>query len=721
MGGGREVPMASAQLPDTLCHRRGESTDSNLQNMAQGARPSTSLEIVAADPQDRASIAAAIELGNASRKTLGHLPWAAYDTAAEDGTLLLATSDDHVVGYALYGLARNRVRLTHLCVDPGARKQGVAKRLVDEISHRHRDHLGILARCRNDYGLAPAWLKLGFTPLGERPGRGKTAQPLTNWWRDHHHEHLYSIDADTVLVRAAIDMNILRNLMEPGRPGYNEAASLVEDHLSDRLQLFRTQSLDAEIQVITGPLREQCLRKIQPWPAISRDVARFDEVKAALLGEAVKARQGYPFTTQDEFDLQHVANAIAADLNVFVTVDAALVRTFGPEAERQGTRILRPADVVVRIDELSRAESYRPIELQNTAYTERLIASGEDEIVGTLANTTAGEKPKVLVQAVRTFATSGTGERTGVFSPAGQLVAYYGIRQDDEALSILNLRVTEGPVGETLIRQILFRLRHRALDRHISVLSIDSESLQRKVRVAAIEEGFLEANGRLHAFVIDQLGDAPTIEHLGVLAARIAAIDPSPPLRIGMPAIAASELERRWWPAKLTDSQLHSYLIPIQQAFSVELLGVPASLYPRSDSLGLIREHVYYRRPGNWRMQAPARLLWYMSGGRGAAGAPAAVIACSQLDAVHHASPEELHSRFQHLGVWNLNNVKEAARNGVAEALRFTNTELFPHPVSLRRLAQLGTDNGVSGAPPQSPRRTSPELFAAIYTEGMGR
>lgn len=689
--------------------------------MAQGSRPGASLEIVVVDPQDRDSVAAAIQLGNAAKKTLGHLPWAAYDAAAEDGTLLLAVRDERVIGYALYALTRNRVRLTHLCVDPDARKQGVAKHLIEEISSRHHEHLGILARCRNDYDLASAWLKLGFTPRGERRGRGKTGQPLTDWWRDHNHEHLYSIDPEAVLVRAAIDMNILRNLMEPKRPRHDEAASLVEDHLNDRLQLFRTQSLDAEIQVITGPLREQCLRKIQPWPTVRRDEDRFDEIKASLLAEAVKTLPGYPLTTQDEFDIQHVANAIASDLNVFVTMDAELIRTFGSEAERQGTRILRPVDVVVRIDELSRAESYRPIELQNTAYTERLIASGEDETVGALANTTAGEKPKILIQAVRTFATSGTGERMGVFNPVGQLVAYLGIRRDSQALSILNLRVSEGPIGETLIRQILFRLRHQALEQQVSVLSISSDSLQRKVRIAAIEDGFLESDGQLHAFVIDQLGDASTIEHLAFQAARVAAIDPPPPLRPGISAIAASELERRWWPAKLTDSQLQSYLIPIQQAFSVELLGVPSSLYPRSDSLGLIREHVYYRRPSNWRMQAPARLLWYMSGGKGAAGAPAAVIACSQLDAVHHASPEDLHSRFQHLGVWNLNNVKDAARNGMAEALRFTNTELFPHPVSLRQLAKLGADNGVSGAPPQSPRRTSPELFAAIYTEGMGR
>ncbi len=353
--------------------------------MPPGSRAAPTVEIVAADPQDGAAIDAAIELGNASRRTLGHLPWAVYEAAAKDGTLLLAMKDGRVAGYALYGLARNRVRLTHLCVDEAARTLGVAKLLVQDISSRHQEHLGILARCRNDYGLAPVWLKLGFTPLGERPGRGKTAEPLTDWWLDHRHENLYSIDTDAVLVRAAIDVNILRNLMETERPGHDDAGSLLEDHLNDRLQIFRTQSLDAEIQVFTSPLRERCLQKILPWLIAPRDEEKFQQAKAFLLRQATGIAPGYPQSTQDEFDLQHVANAVAADLNVLVTVDSKLISILGPEAEKLGTRILRPADVVVRIDELSRAESYRPIELQNTAYTERLLASGEDEIVGTLA------------------------------------------------------------------------------------------------------------------------------------------------------------------------------------------------------------------------------------------------------------------------------------------------------------------------------------------------
>jgi ribosomal protein S18 acetylase RimI-like enzyme/predicted nucleic acid-binding protein len=440
------------------------------------------LTVVAAHLDDAAAIAAAIELGNLSKKTLGYLPWAAYEMAAKDGTLLLAIDNEQVVGYALYGLARNRVRLTHLCVDTAARGQGIARRLVEEISRRHRDHLGIVARCRNDYGLAPVWQNLGFIPRGERPGRGKSAQPLTDWWLDHGHEHLYSMDVEAVLVRAAIDVNVLRNLMEPQRPGYDEATALTEDHLDDRLQLFRTQSLDSEILDFSSPLRERCLQKIQHWPIAARSETRFTEVSDTLQAAASAATPGYPLTPQDRFDLQHVANAIAADLNVLVTVDSGLVKAFGSEAEKLGTRILRPADVVVRIDELSRAESYRPIELQNTAYSERLIPSGEDEVIGTLANSTAGEKPKTLLRAVRSHASSGDCDRVGIFDPAGRLVAYYGIRQSDEILSILRLRVSDDPIVETLIRQILFRLRQQARERNVQVLSIDGESLQRRVR-----------------------------------------------------------------------------------------------------------------------------------------------------------------------------------------------------------------------------------------------
>jgi GNAT superfamily N-acetyltransferase len=687
--------------------------------MAEDPSSTPGLQIVPADLADQNQIQAAIELGNAARATLGHLPYAAYFAAAEDGTLVLASLDGTVVGYALYGLTRGRIRLTHLCVDPAARGHGMARQLVNEISRRHPEHFGIRASCRRDYGLAPMWISLGFEQVGERRGRSREGHVLTDWWLDHGFPHLFSVDVDSVLVRAAVDMNILRNWIESGRPGHADSLSLLADHLTDRLALFRTSGLDAEIETLNGPLREQCLSRAGSLSRAPRDHQRHTALIEHLKVEARAVEPLYPRTRQDEFDLQHVAAAIAGNLNVFVTMDSDLKRVLSAAAEKLGLRILHPADVVVRIDELARAEAYRPVDLEDTAYVERLIGSGEDEIVKNLANVPSGERPLDLLRSARQLAIAG-GDRLGIYSPSGELVGLFGFQQIGKVISVPMLRISRSSIGETLIRQLLFRLRQLARDRGADVITIDKSLIQQKALVAAVEDGFLEHGDVLYAFVIDHIGLAAAIEHAAVRAARAAGLPPPPSLRSGMTPIAAAALERAWWPAKVLDSELRTYMVPIQQVYSAELLGVPQSLLRRDDNLGLSREHVYYRRPGTQRLAAPSRLLWYMSEG-GRAVEKAAVVGCSQLDAVHVAPARDLHSRFQHLGVYELGTVLEAERNGNAQALRFTNTEIFRHRIPRESMRVIAAKVGVTISAPQSPRSIPAASFNALYREGMSQ
>ena len=77
--------------------------------------------------------------------------------------------------------------------------------------------------------------------LGERPVRGKDNAPLIDWWRDHGHPNLLSADSDGVLVRAAIDTNILRDLTEAGRTNADESNALLADHL---VGLLETETRD---------------------------------------------------------------------------------------------------------------------------------------------------------------------------------------------------------------------------------------------------------------------------------------------------------------------------------------------------------------------------------------------------------------------------------------------------------------------------------------------
>jgi hypothetical protein len=100
----------------------------------------------------------------------------------------------------------------------------------------------------------------------------------------------------------------------------------------------------------------------------------------------------------------------------------------------------------------------------------------------------------------------------------------------------------------------------------------------------------------------------------------------------------------------------------------------------------------------------------------------AAVIASSHLDLVVTDTPDQLHARFRHLGVWDKIDVQKAARDGQAQALRFINTEIFPRPVPRARLSALAHAHGLSPAmPPPGPRRLPADLFAAIYQEGQAQ
>jgi hypothetical protein len=84
---------------------------------------------------------------------------------------------------------------------------------------------------------------------------------------------------------------------------------------------------------------------------------------------------------------------------------------------------------------------------------------------------------------------------------------------------------------------------------------------------------------------------------------------------------------------------------------------------------------------------------------------------------VNH-EPTELHSRFQHLGVWKKEQIIASGKDGTALALRFADTEIFDTPVSLELLRRLAGeyDQGLSLV---SPQKIKADLFAAIYREGQ--
>lgn len=120
-----------------------------------------------------------LRLSKLARATVGFMPDSAFRDRAVRGTLLLAMSRDLVVGYLVYDLPRDEVRIRQLVTDPAARGTGAARLLVDEVANRHSGRRGIVLECRRDFPANAMWPKLQFVPEAERPGRGSQGRRLT--------------------------------------------------------------------------------------------------------------------------------------------------------------------------------------------------------------------------------------------------------------------------------------------------------------------------------------------------------------------------------------------------------------------------------------------------------------------------------------------------------------------------------------------------------------
>jgi GNAT superfamily N-acetyltransferase/predicted nucleic acid-binding protein len=329
------------------------------------------------DPRIRDAIA----LGDKARRTVGLLPREAYADAARNKRLLVASAGGEVIGYALYGLPRNEVTLTHLVVSGPHRKQGVARALVEQIVVRYPTRLGIRANCRKDYGLADMWISLGFHPRLEISGRGADRATIVVWYRNNpEHVDLFSSDTPPLL-RAAIDFNILRDLHDqPEREGAWESRSLVEDHLAEKLQLVVTPELYHEVAEIKNDRdRNRYLASMAGYAKAQGDRQEAAELAGEWTALVQRRQSSYPATPQDREDARHLGEAAAGGAEVFVTRDEHLLQLASGTAQTAfGISVLRPADVVLRIDELTRPATYRPSDLEGTRYSNYAATAGRN-------------------------------------------------------------------------------------------------------------------------------------------------------------------------------------------------------------------------------------------------------------------------------------------------------------------------------------------------------
>lgn len=681
------------------------------------------LEISEVGPGDPA-VDELIKLSKRYSRTLGMMPAGAFREATQWGGLIDARIDGVLMGYALFRLPRNnQVMLSHLCVDSLARKSGVARALVAEIREKHSSRLGILAKCRDDYELNPMWEALGFHARSRAVGRGRDRSPMTVWWLDHGHADLFSfltepelLADEPDLLEAALDLNILMDLHTRADSASSKRSRvLIADHLVGRLRLVVTNAVDRELarrpQVQRAPIKVAA----NQYPRRTAVASRAEDLFTQLVHASTTGDQ--QLSPQDEGDLWQIAEAAAAGVGVLLTWDDKLRRRFGELRKVMPAlasfHVLDPDHLVTHLDKLAQAWAYQPARLQNSAYDQVRASADDEHRLLEFLGKTSGETRGELRDLLRALAREQVPRwliRT-VDEPA---IACYAAYLDGQILRVPLMRTIGHQLSDTIARQLLWLLRRVAQEQGARVIDVSDRHVGGVLTRALATDPFHHQGDHWYAWVIPMCGTSHDIGQAANEIRRLVNAGPGPLLRPGLPSRAAAEIERSLWPAKLIDTALPHYVIPIQSRWSGDLLGYPIQLTTRPVELSLGREQVYYRTH-DAKLTAPARVLWRVSQTRRAS---AAIVGTSLLDAIDVDRPARLHAALRHYGVLDLPDLEEFADGRpTVQALRFSDTELFDRPISNSTYDRLRQQHGGPKAF-YGPQRVNPELFAALYRAG---
>lgn len=698
-------------FPDGVSARHSPQVPASMASM--GAPANDSCVVVDPSQPGFPNLEELIALGDLHKSTLGVLPHAAYRQYALDGTIVAAIHSQTFVGYSVFTqrTTRQDLKLIHLCVGVKYRGLGVARALVDAISSRYSNSIGIAAYCRRDYDESKVWSRLNFAWRGERPGR-KKGTFIDGWFRSHGHADLFMPALNEQRLVVAIDTSILSDLAMPdSRPGSADSTALTADWLDDEIELVITQAVSAEAHDTTDPARRH---KIASKAASIRTL-HANETDMRALYERILHEIAPAALAKDRSliaDAKVLAQSIAGGADMLVTRDANAVTRFQSTLPLLGEfRIVHPVEVSGQLDRLRRRMTYQPSRLLNTGFSVHPPQGNESGELESLLNMEDGELRRDFKSLLRDTAHTPQAGRWSVVvrSPDSSLAAFYTHQNHHGVLTVPIIRVARSRVEHTLARQIVHGLRRIAVAAHCDQVLITDPAPTRAVLRALGDSGFSQLRGGWTAVTMQLVAS-----YVEVAAAfsKLLGLDQSPASRPLTPQ-EAGQLEGRLWPAKIADAPLTSYLVPIQERFALDLLGSQPTLTDRPSDLGLACEHIYYRAPVAIEVRGPGRIVWYETRPRGLG----TVVGCSRLIDVQRASPAVLHEEYGRFGVWKIDQIEAVSRKGLVEALHFADTELFDQPITLNQLKTQAPKLPIV----QGPRRIPPELFMWIYKTGQIR
>lgn len=684
------------------------------------------MEIIRIGP-DSPLLKSVTELSDRLADSVGFFPRAAFETAAAERRILVAVDDAGAyLGHLLYWQTKQhpiRVRIQQTCVVEQARKTGVGhdlvRRLIKDTPNTH--HIDLY--CAREMEAAAFWTSIGFRAIGEKTGRGSNCRTLTHFRWESTADHLFSEHERQLAestIKLVLDMNIMVDLRLEGKP---ESSALQDDWLTDVVSFWVTDETWAEIDRDTDEIRRQANRAF----ANSFGKIQVDHDRAATIAQELRQiLEPESDRPQDASDRRQLAYAITGGADVFVTRDEALLRLRDHIQQFFGLRVARPVQVLLELDELLGSRSYAPARLAGSALTVIPVTSDAMNKIGSVfLNHGQNESQRRFRAKLRdALARAVQGGHHELVKHDGDPIAIWVAVQDEVGVTIELLRVAPGRSALTVAAGLLQRLVYEQRRHAATRIRVVDQSLQPFVIEAMEAIGFSEDDGGWVKMCCQGIVEGQQLKGWldridgshSALAALLASIVGDGKCPITAPEIA--ELERLFSPCIVESKTVPWYLVPIRPRWARELFDsslAEQDLYPSSPALMLNHENVYYRSARGPCIQAPARLLWYVSKDQGR-DPVRQVRATAPLLSVQIDSARNLYREFQRLGVYGWHDVLQTA-NGDPDnsimALRFGACQMLPNPIPGRSLAKFGL------SVPQTVTYLSPDKAWPLMYAGM--
>jgi len=681
---------------------------------------------VSADSSAGDYFESAINLWKNNRTTLGFFPKGAFEEHARKNLILYLLDGEIVKGYLLYRYARKRVVICHLCISDKVRGKGGARVLFNSLTDRVDDgHCkGVEVRCRSDYEISGMWPRLDFECVGHMPGKAKEGSELTIWYYkfdipDFFYEMMPKHNDDD-LTWAVLDANIVFKISEPNMAESEEALALISDAMASYVRYFVTPEIYVEIE------RKKNIEAKKHSNIYANRFERI-EIKRFLFEsyrDSLAPLWESKLNDRDRSDLHHIAYSAAAGFQYFITQDAGILDKSDEIYEVCNISPLRPVEFITQLDQIENLEKYTPRSLSRTQYHVHCPSADEiPEIANNFCIPSLEEKRKVLEAKVRTAVANPDQYKVLLISSDdNQKVALLSFKKVDGKLSIDLMRHNGDLTSRTIAQNFAWSEIFSHSDKEVSLIKYtdDLSSFQNADLFKA--NGFIKSNGGWVRISANMKCDLETAKKsIGDFSAKLTEI--TQPVRDKLSFFLSEGnntalYEEAFWPLKVTDVDIPTYLIPIRPVWALHLFDealAEKELWGAEAIKHFNIENVYYRSSKPFNMLSGARILWYVSSH--GANRVSEIRACSRLISSETDTAKRLFKKYKRLGIYEWTNLMEITKNdpeGDVMAMRFYQTECFKNPIELQAFQKYG----INGQP-FGPKNITNEQFINIYTYGM--